>query len=73
MILERKTRFNIPDLKEQQELIFQHLHDSESEDHGVSLMEFAEFIQMYNGAMKCISTKLEVLDDSFQFIVGIRE
>ncbi len=65
MILERKMKLDIPDLK-QQIGEFQGGFGTEGfPDPRIALSEFAGLIQMYNGAMKEISTKLEVLDDEF--------
>jgi len=62
MILERKPKINMTDLKELYERLFQ---NEENTNLSVPLVEFASFMQVYNGAMKEISTKLEVLDDEF--------
>ncbi len=65
MILERKMKLDIPDLK-QQIGEFQGGFGAEGfPDPRTAFLEFARLIQMYNGAMKEISTKLEVLDDEF--------
>lgn len=65
MILERKMQINIPDLRQQ----FGDFHNNFKID-GLGdprrfILKFAEFIQVYNSAMKEINTKLEVLDDEF--------
>ncbi len=65
MILERKMKLDIPDLK-QQLGAFQDGFTAEGfPDPRIALIEWAGLLQMYNGAMKEISTKLEVLDDEF--------
>ena len=64
MILERKMKLDIPDLK-QQIGEFQNDYETTVPDPRTALLEFAGLMQMYNGAMKEISTKLEVLDDEF--------
>ena len=65
MILERKMQINIPDLQ-QQFGDFQNNNGLTSfGDPRAIIIEFAGLIQVYNGAMKGISTKLEVLDDEF--------
>ena len=66
MILERKSKFNIPDLKEQGDLFRGLMHKSDDENPHESLIKLAELIQVYGAAMKELSTKLEVLDDEFQ-------
>jgi len=63
MILERKPKINIFDLKENFGQLLKKLVNA---DLSESLIKFAEIMQIYNGAMKEISTKLEVLDDEFQ-------
>jgi len=62
MILERKSKVNIPDLQEQYGQIINQLT---STDLSVSLINFAKLMQVYNSAMKEVSTKLEILDDDF--------
>jgi putative GTP pyrophosphokinase len=67
MILERKSRINISDFREQREQLFQNfLKNSESETPESSLSKLLELMQLYNAAMKGVSTKLEILDDEFQ-------
>ncbi len=64
MILERKMQLDIPDLR-QQLGGFQGNFNAEFINPRAFILEFAGLIQMYNGAMKEISTKLEVLDDEY--------
>ena len=66
MKLERKTLVNAPNLNEQSDALFQYLQNSQDADSGVFLSKLAEFMQMYSGAMKGVSARLEVLDDEFQ-------
>ncbi|ACL20387.1 GTP pyrophosphokinase [Desulfitobacterium hafniense] len=63
MIIERKSKVNLPDLTEQDG----HLFQSSREDARTSLIKLAQTMQIYNGAMKVVSAKLELLDDEFQF------
>ena len=70
MTLERKMQINIPDIKKhflkQESRDFQNSMRADSlEDPRAFVLEFAGLIQVYNGAMKGISTKLEVLDEEF--------
>ena len=62
MILERKPGVNIPELKEQYGPLASKIEIADFE----SLIEFAKLMQIYNGAMKEVSAKLEVLDEEFQ-------
>ena len=62
IILERKSQISIPVLKEQHGQFFQ----GPTIDTRDSLIEFVQLMQIYNGAMKTVSAKLEVLDDEFQ-------
>ena len=65
MTLERKMQINIPDIK-QQFGEFQNNMNVESWDYPRTfLLEFLGLMQVYSGAMKGISTKLEVLDEEF--------
>lgn len=64
MILERKMRINIPNLK-QEFGNFQSNLKMKGFDPRRSILELAELMHVYNSAMKEISTKLEVLDDEF--------
>jgi putative GTP pyrophosphokinase len=67
MILERRSQINIPDLKEGQGQLFQRLlQNAENANPEASLIKIAGLMQVYNAAMKGVSTKLEVLDDEFQ-------
>ena len=67
MVLERKVGVSITDLQGQYNDIAENrLRGLESEDVRNTLIGLMGFMQMYNGAMKEISTKLEVLDDEFQ-------
>ena len=63
MILERKSQINIPDFKEHD----RHLFQNSREDARASMMKLSQTMQIYNGAMKAVSAKLELLDDEFQF------
>jgi putative GTP pyrophosphokinase len=65
VILERKSQINIAELKDQQQgqLFQQLLQNLDNENH---MMKIAELMQVYNAAMKGVSTKLEVLDEEFQ-------
>ena len=65
MILERKMKLDIPDLKQQIGDVQDDFEAGRLDDSRPSALEIAELIQMYSGAMKEISTKLEVLDDEF--------
>ena len=65
MILERKTSNNIPDLRKQYGAFIKKLQVNAPDNPGVTLLEIAGLMQVYNGAMKTISAKLEVLDDEF--------
>jgi len=62
MILERKPRFELPEQNERSGDVFQLLQVDNPRE---SLRGLAELMQVYNAAMKEISTKLEVLDDEF--------
>ena len=66
MILERKTRINIPDLKEQRDIILSLFQSLSSDNPENSFLQLAELMQMYGAAMKEINTKLDILDDEFQ-------
>jgi len=66
MVLERKIQYNLPDLKQQIEDYQNNLDEWSFNDARAFLMEFTGIKQVYSGAMKKISTKLEVLDDEFQ-------
>lgn len=63
MILERKTQLNIGDLQKQIREIDSNIERSKD---GRKLVELVKLIQIYNSAMKEISTKLEILDEEFQ-------
>ncbi|MDR2939164.1 MAG: GTP pyrophosphokinase family protein [Clostridiales bacterium] len=65
MILERKMQLNIPDLKEQAGKFQDNFLIAGFEGPNAGIMELAGLIQIYNGAMKEVSTKLEILDDEF--------
>jgi putative GTP pyrophosphokinase len=65
MILERKMQITIPDLKQQFGEFKNNFTIDDSGNPRSSLLKFAGLIQLYNGAMKEINTKLEVLDDEF--------
>jgi len=65
MILERKTQINIPDIKQQLGEFRNNFLNNSFDGQRLSILEFAGIIQVYSGAMKGISTKLEVLDDEF--------
>jgi putative GTP pyrophosphokinase len=65
MILERKSQINIAELKDQQQgQFFQQL--IQNPDSEILMIKVAELMQVYNAAMKGVSTKLEVLDEEFQ-------
>lgn len=66
MILERKATNNISDLRKQYGAFMEKLQINAPDKPGVTLLDIAALIQVYNGAMKTISAKLEVLDDEFQ-------
>jgi putative GTP pyrophosphokinase len=67
MILDRSSAINIPDIKEQYEnLPAGLLKNSELLHIRDAIINIAELMQVYNSAMKEISTKLEILDDEFQ-------
>lgn len=63
MVLERKSQINIPNLQEEDASLFQNAR----EDARASLIALAQTMQSYNGAMKIVSAKLELLDDEFRF------
>jgi len=65
MILERKMQINIPDFQQQFGEFQNNFVIEGFDDPRSFILEFAGLIQIYNGAMKEISTKLEVLDDEF--------
>ena len=65
MILERKMQLNIPELQQQfGELQNDYSFENEGDPRS-AIVEFAGLIQVYNSAMKGVSTRLEVLDDEF--------
>lgn len=66
MVLERTLGIIIPDIQEQYEKMPEHLLNLESDEIKNLLISMAGLMQMYNGAMKEVNTKLEVLDDEFQ-------
>jgi len=69
MILERRPRVNIIELKERHGQLFRTIVEkSDKDDQDDALIKLAELMQLYNAAMKEISTKLEVLDDEFQIV-----
>ncbi|MCL1914455.1 MAG: GTP pyrophosphokinase family protein [Eubacteriaceae bacterium] len=59
MILKRNTQFNLSNLGEQ----YGHLFPG-----SVDIMEFARLLQIYNGAMSEVATKLEILDEEFSLL-----
>jgi len=65
MILERKAQIKTSDFEQEikglQEKFKTDIHD----EPRIYLVEFAGLMHMYSGAMKEVSTKLEVLDDEF--------
>ena len=65
MILERKMQIDIPDLQHQFGEFQNNFNINGFDDPRKFIMEFAKLMQIYNSAMKEISTKLEVLDDEF--------
>jgi len=65
MILERKMQINIPDLQQQFGEFQNNNRLIRFDDPRATIIEFAGLIQVYSGAMKEISTKLDVLDDEF--------
>jgi putative GTP pyrophosphokinase len=65
MILERRMQLNIPDLKEQVGEFQNNFPVTSFGDPRGAIIELAGLIQIYNGAMKEVSTKLEILDDEF--------
>lgn len=64
MILERKQRFNLPEIRTR----LRQLSDEAGIEtiDGEEIGRYAELMQVYSGAMREISTKLENLDDEFQ-------
>ncbi|PJM75232.1 GTP pyrophosphokinase [Bifidobacterium simiarum] len=64
MILERKQRFNVPEIRSRMEQVSAELGTETF--HGAQIVQYAELEQVYSGAMREISTKLENLDDEFQ-------
>ncbi|PWG60409.1 GTP pyrophosphokinase [Bifidobacterium catulorum] len=64
MILERKQRFNVPEIRTRMEQVSAELGTDTF--RGAQIVEYAELEQVYSGAMREISTKLENLDDEFQ-------
>lgn len=64
MILERKQRFNVPEIRSRMEQVSAELGTDTF--RGQQIVEYAELEQVYSGAMREISTKLENLDDEFQ-------
>ena len=63
MILKRDIQINIHDIQEQ----YGHFLSTPENDVPIaSLIELAGLMVLYSGAMKGISTQLEVLDDEFQ-------
>lgn len=57
---------DIPDLKEQFVGFDKNFDLNSLENPQASLLKLASFMQLYDSAMKEISTKLEILDDEFQ-------
>ncbi|KAA8831545.1 GTP pyrophosphokinase family protein [Bifidobacterium tissieri] len=64
MMLERKQRFNVPEIRSKMEQISADIGDDVFQ--GSQLVAYAELEQIYSGAMREIGTKLENLDDEFQ-------
>lgn len=67
MILERKMQLDLHGLKEQADEIPENIKAIEG-DPRKAFMELAALIQIYNSAMKEVSTKLEILDDEFHIL-----
>lgn len=66
MILERKTQLNISSLQKQLVEFRENNNLNIDIKESESIFELMKLIQVYNSAMKEISTKLEILDEEFQ-------
>lgn len=65
MILERKMQMNVADMEMQLEEFKDILDTDIGENKKDEIIELTKLIQIYNSAMKEVSTKLEILDDEF--------
>jgi hypothetical protein len=69
MILERKSRINIADIKERQEQLFQHfLQNPENEANESSLTKFVELMQKFSAMLLDCANTLADTEKTMQYI-----
>ncbi len=65
MILEKKMQMNLQELRKQFDELQKNNNNDFFDEEGGSIIEIINLLQVYNSAMKEISTKLEILDEEF--------